>query len=536
MKHILTALLLILPWLGFGQVLESSTLPIIKISTNGNTIVDEPKVLADMEIIDNGEGNLNRPTDTPNDYDGVIGIEFRGSSSQALFAKKNYGIELRKVGEQDTSVALLGMPAEEDWVLHGPYSDKTLMRNALTFHLWNATDRYGSRTRYVELILDSDYKGVYILMEKIKRDGDRVDIAKLEEDENSGDDLTGGYIIKLDKFDGGNSGEGFVSSYAPPLQTSQDQRIYFQYDYPKGDNITPQQEAYIQDYVREFEDALYGGDFLNPVTGYKAFAEMESFVDFAIMNEVSRNVDGYRLSTFMYKDKDSKGGKLTLGPIWDFNLAWGNANYCDGSNTTGWAWDFNQVCDQDFWLIPFWWDRLLQDPEFVETLNTRWTELRAGRFSTASIHNYIDSLALAMDDPIIRNYERWPIIGEYIWPNNYVGSSYQDEINYLKDWVSQRMIWLDNSIPTLRTITSNEEITERLLRVYPNPVGSRFTLASPVQIRKYSVGDLQGREIINSEGSGQLNHVVDTSTLPGGVYILSVEYIDGGKESIRLLK
>ena len=298
MTRFLFFIITLLPFQGIAQTFTESTLPIIRIDTEGNTIVDEPKVLAKMGIIDNGPGNINRPGDPPNDYDGSIGIEFRGSSSQALFDKKNYGIELRKVGEQDTSLSLLGMPAEEDWVLHGPYSDKSLMRNVLTFHLWTATGRYGSRTRYVELLLNNDYKGVYVLMEKIKRDGGRVDIARLEEDENSGDDLTGGYIIKLDKFDGGNSGAGFSSTYDPPGKVREEQQIYFQYDYPRGDRITPAQESYIQSYVQAFEDALFGSNFLDPVTGYKAYADMASFVDYAIMNEITRNVDGYRLSTF----------------------------------------------------------------------------------------------------------------------------------------------------------------------------------------------------------------------------------------------
>jgi len=343
MRRYLNALFLILPLYAFSQVtLDSTLLPIISINTNGGTIVDEPKILATMGIIDNGPGNFNHMGDPFNDYDGNIGIEFRGSSSQ-FFDKKNYGIELWKSFRVDTSLALLGLPKEEDWVLHGPYSDKSLMRNALAFNLWSKTGRYGSRTRFTELVLNNGYKGVYILMEKVKRDSARVNISKLTAIENTGDDLTGGYIVKVDKFDGTNSGDGWSSPFDPPGKVSFDQQVYFQFDYPKGRNITSAQRAYIEKYVTNFETTLAGPEFRNPVTGYQAYIDIDSFVDFAIINEITRNVDGYRLSTFLHKDKDSKGGKLYIGPIWDFNLAFGNADYCQGSNTSGWAWDFNET-------------------------------------------------------------------------------------------------------------------------------------------------------------------------------------------------
>jgi len=202
-------------------ILDSTRLPLIIVETDGNrSIPDEPKIDASMRVIDNGSGNYNKPDDPANDYDGRIGIELRGSSSQFLFDKKNYGIETRTAANQDTSVSLLGLPVEEDWVFHGPFSDKTLMRNMLAFKLAESFDTYASKFKPFELILNGDYKGVYILMERVKRDNDRIDIARLEEDENSGDALTGGYIIKVDKFDGNNSGFGFESQYRPPLYDS----------------------------------------------------------------------------------------------------------------------------------------------------------------------------------------------------------------------------------------------------------------------------------------------------------------------------
>lgn len=522
------------PILACGQVLESN-LPIIVINTNGNTIVNEPKVLAGMGIIDNGPGAINSSDDPFNDYDGVIGIEFRGSSSQS-FPKKNFGIELRKEGQQDTSLSLLGMPAEEDWVLHGPYSDKAQLRNVLTFELWKYTGRYGSRTRFVELILNGDYRGLYVLMENVKRDGDRVDIARLRDDENSGDDLTGGYIIKIDKFDGTVSGDGFASLYEPPGRTREEQQIYFQYDYPRGDEITPAQETYIRDYVRAFENALNSGNFTDPVTGYRAYADMGSFVDYALLTEMTRNVDAYRLSTFLFKDKDSNGGLLNIGPPWDYNLAWGNANYCDGSSVSGYAWDFNQVCDEDFWLIPFWWDRLLRDPGFVAALNERWTELRSGPWSTESIHSYIDSVTQVLEAPVQRNYQRWGSLGEYVWPNNFVGQTYQEEVGYMKDWIGQRLSWLDANLPALQNITSVSELNEDEASIYPNPVNDILIVRGESRIVHLELRDAQGRLLKSIYPEDQMEYHLYTGDLRAGVYILSTQESSGRRTNARLIK
>ena len=429
------------------------------------------------------------------------------------------------------------MPAEEDWVLHGPYSDKSLMRNVLTFELWSHTGRYGSRTRYVELILNNGYKGLYVLMENVKRDNDRVDIARLRPEENSGDDLTGGYIIKLDKFDGTVSGDGFASRYEPPRKTNPDQQIFFQFDYPRGDEITSQQAAYIRDYVRAFEDALYSGSFTNPVEGYRAYADMNSFVDYALVTEMTRNVDAYRLSTFLFKDKDSNGGLLNIGPPWDYNLAWGNANYCDGSLTSGWAWDFNSVCDGDFWLIPFWWDRFMQDPAFVQRLNERWTELRAGPYATSRIHAYIDSVALALEDPVARNYDRWGNLGEYVWPNEFVGQTYQEEINYLKNWISQRLNWLDSNFPALLNITAVDPDELTGIRLYPNPVGDMMNIADAENVAQVELRDLNGRlvkQITHQQGVSLIT--MDMSAISPGVYLVTIINNDGTLQSARIVK
>ncbi|MGB5555263.1 MAG: CotH kinase family protein [Flavobacteriaceae bacterium] len=423
------------------NLLPEDRLPQISINTEGQPIVDEPKVDADMVITTFGGV----------DYEGKIGIEIRGASSQ-FFAKKSFGIETRDASNADFSVSLLGMPEEEDWVLYGPFSDKSLMRNKLIYDLAREMGGYASRTAFVELSINDSYQGLYVFMEKLKRNKDRIDISKLTPDENTGEDLTGGYIIKIDKIniDGGetyNDQNSFSSSYSPP-NANLGQTVHFLYEYPKEEDISAEQKTYISDYIQQFENALNSNAFDNPDTGYANYIDVPTFIDFFLLNELSNNVDGYRLSTFMHKGKNEK---LKMGPIWDFNLAFGNADYCSGGEPNVWAYKFNERCADDFWLVPFWWERLLQDPAYVEQLKARWNTLRGGIFSDAALQAQIEAyqIALTKAGAIDTNFDKWNIMGSYVWPNNYVGISYTDDLGYLKGWISNRLVWLDGAIAAL---------------------------------------------------------------------------------------
>ena len=433
-----TLLLMLLPIIVFSQFSESN-LPIVIIKTNGQVILDKTRIVCDMGIIDNGFGNINSVNDPFTGYNGKISIEYRGSSSQS-FPKKSYALETQDSLGNNNNVSLLGIPVENDWILYAPYSDKSLMRNFLTFYLGNKMGRYAPRTKYCELIVNGYYRGVYVLMEKIKRDNDRVDIAKLDNDDIAGDNLTGGYIIKIDKSTG-SGGASWASNY----NTIGGNRLYIQYHYPEAAIISDEQKNYIIDFMDDFEYALYSTNFTNYSNGYLKYIDIHSFIDFYLINELSRNIDGYRLSTYMYKDKDSKGGKLTMGPLWDYNLAFGNAYYCDGWNVNGWQQDGGCF---DLADVPFWFERLLEDAEYQNTLKCRWEYLRETSFHQDAIFNFIDSMALYLDDAQQRNFQRWDILGNYVWPNYYVGNTYQDEIYFLKGWISDRLIWMDDNIPS----------------------------------------------------------------------------------------
>jgi len=421
-----------------GFIYESSinSLPFISINTNGNIIVDEPKVSANLQI-KKGDSLIES-------YQ--IGIEIRGSSSQ-MFDKKSYGFETWDENGEDLDASLGGLPEEEDWILYGPYSDKSLIRNVLIYDLSNTIGQYATRTDLYELEINESFLGTYVLMEKIKRDKNRVAISK-----NKEEDISGGYILKIDKPTGDgkwyDESFSFSSRYRPNGSLGQNKNTFFLYEYPNADDIDNNQKEYIQNYIHDFENALASEEFKSEENGYKNYIDLDSFIDFFILNEISKNPDGYRLSTFMHKDK---GEKLKMGPIWDFNLAFGNVNYCTGASPEGWIYRFNEVCPDDTWLVPFWWYRFMEDPAFVSALKERWNNLRTNLFTNSEILEKITSLEenLKISNSVRNNFSKWSVLGEYVWPNDFIGNSYNDEINYLKDWTVNRLGWLDTEINSL---------------------------------------------------------------------------------------
>ncbi|MGK4568905.1 CotH kinase family protein [Flavobacterium sp. 3HN19-14] len=296
-------------------VFSSSNLPIVIIDTDNVPIPDEPKIDGTMGIIYNGEGQINHITDAPDNFNGNIGIEMRGNYSQGL-PQKPYKFETRDATLEELNVSLLGMPEEHDWLLIANYNDKVFMRNALAYSLFSQMGHYATRSQYCEVVLNGIYQGVYLLMENIKRDHNRVDIAKLTATENSGIDVTGGYIIKNDYWDDSNS---WLLNYHPIDHPSYD--VHLVYDYPKSEDITVQQKNYIKTFVNDLETALYGNNFADPVNGYNKYLDTDSFIDYFIVNELARNNDGFKKSSYFNKDINTPTAisKLKAGPVWDFD-------------------------------------------------------------------------------------------------------------------------------------------------------------------------------------------------------------------------
>lgn len=532
------------PSLPISVSIDSSNLPIVMINTAlGKIIPDEPKIMAKMKVSFDSTASFNMVSPTNYHFHGDIGIELRGSSSKYNYPKKSYGFETRTNNGDNLDTALLGMPKENDWILYAPYGDKTLIRNVLTYRISNDLGMYAPRTQFVELTLNDNLLGTYVLMEKIKRDKKRVNVSKLRPDEISGNDLTGGYIIKIDKKEG--KFDGWHSEYGSAEKESY--RTFFQYVYPKYDEIVDQQKTYIQNFMKGFEESLRLENFEDPITGYRKYIDMESFIQYFIMNELTKNMDGYRLSTFMYKDRDDKGGKLHMGPVWDYNLAFGNYVSFTGHETDSWALDFGNIKPSDQYQLPFWWDRLLQDADFVNELKLYWDQKRETTLSKNHIFAAIDEMTKYTEQARNRNFSVWQeTFNVPIWPNNPLADDYDGEITYLKNWISDRLEWIDANIGEVRekkTYVSidNEKFNEYLaINTYPNPfsyeINIELNLESTrnIDIMVYNtIGQKinhitntrldRGNHIFTWQGQKQNGEIVEP-----GVYIYTI-VIDGNK-------
>jgi hypothetical protein len=409
----------------------SSNLPLVIINTFGQRLSHEGRVPVSMRFINRDKGRTRLIGSSGVDSRAMINI--RGTSS-LQFPKHSFTFRTKDEAGNTLKAPLLGFPSDSEWVLYAPYPDKSLIRDVLAYDLSRQMGHYAPRTRFVEVFVSDsrrrlsrrDYAGVYVFEEKIKQGPARVNIAKLGPEENKEPEISGGYIFKKDHEDMGATG-GFNTS----------QGIHFFYVEPREDQLTPQQKSWLTGYLNEFEGVLAGPDFNDPLHGYAAYIDPASFIDFQWMVEMSKNIDGYRLSNYLHKDRN---GKLKTEPIWDWNLSFGNANYMEGWIPEGWY--ARHVPDKDY---P-WFRRLFKDPDFRQQWIDRWAELRTKQFALTNILARIDGFASELQESQERNFRRWPILGQWVWPNSFVGKTYPQEIDWMKKWIEQRLAWIDRQV------------------------------------------------------------------------------------------
>ncbi|MDQ3190328.1 MAG: CotH kinase family protein [Bacteroidota bacterium] len=511
-----------------------SDLPIMVINTNGQHIIREERIFVDVGIIYNGEKQINKLSDQWNHYNAKGSIRYRGQSSMG-FPKKGYALDTETINGENLEVPLLGMPLNHKWVLYASYNDKTLLRNVFSYQLFSDIINYSVRTRFVELVINGNYRGVYVLIEKIKRGKAHVPVSKLTAQDLAGDDLTGGYIISIDNKS--SKRDGWYSNI--PSNTNNDQ-VYFQYIYPEPGNIQQVQKEYIKSHFHEFENVLKSPGWKDPVNGYRKYIDLPSFLDNFIINELSRNVDAYRKSTYFYKDKDSEGGKIVNGPIWDFDMAWYNANFGGGDQIAGWQYHFGWVWHppapgEETLPTPFWWKRFLEDPYFVNELNCRYKNLRRGQLTTDYLNRIIDK---SVNDIMLarnRNFHYWPIMGKWVYSNvTPVATSYEEEILRMKDWINNRLIWMDNNLPGNCPdvgIENNEQVVSSF-NVFPNPFNELLSfsyyiaISSEVKIDVVNALGVIVYQNYEKNISGLHNGKINTNEFPKGIYLITLTVND----------
>ena len=458
-----------------AQTFVSSNLPIVIISTdiNPNTgrpteIPDEPKILATMKIIFRPDGSRNNLTDQNNpdylNYSGRIEIEKRGSSSQSL-PKKPYGLTtLKDDNVTNNNISILEMPNEHDWILNSLAFDPSLIRNYLSYDLSRSIGNYAARGKYCEVMINGIYMGLYIFMEKLKIDANRINIVKMTNTDNDFSEITGGYVTKADKTTGGDPIAWTMQSYSGWTG--------YIHDSPDPREITTQQNIYIQSQFTNLQKAATSQNATSS-NGYPSIIDVPSFIDFILLNEIASNADGYQYSTFFHKDRD---GKLRAGPVWDFDLTYGNDLFMwgyDRSHTNVWQFDDGENTGSKFWRD------LYNNPTFKCYLTRRWKELNAtnGPLNYFIMADRMDKLSNLISEAMVRENQRWGTI-----PNH------RGEIADMKEWLQARINWLNTRLSNYSACTNP---------VIPQLVISKINY-NPVTVDEFSGDDLEFIEITNN--------------------------------------
>ena len=477
--------------------MESSKFPIIEINTDAYGLpLAHKQYPVNMKIIDSKSG-VNKPTDLPV-FDGKVFIERRGESSSS-FPKWSFNVETQDAAGEGVDTSLLGFPKDNDWILFSAFADRSLIRNELCFRLGRNMGYYEPRTRYCELFYNGEYQGLYVFTEKIKRGKNRVNVAKVV-DGAAPENI--GYVFKYDK----------------PGST-------LQFIYPKDKNITIEQINYIKNYMSEFYSVLKTPLVIDPVVGYKKYINPVSLVDYLVINELTKNADSYFFSTYLHKDKNNK---LNYGPLWDYDLAFGNTKWQNGDLIEGWQFIENKVLNIHL---------IMADPEFAKAFAARWKNLRQTYFSTDSLLKTIDYLTNYIEPSRELNFNVWHIFGIEIMNPAYIVQDYDDEITKLKSYIEARAAWIDANIDDIYfDLPTGTQFAQGYAKfsveVYPNPCFERLNInvtnieqgTYEVQIRDINGRTMYQLPVYASDGETQKVSVPANkiSQLKKGFYLVTV--------------
>lgn len=403
----------------------STTLPVIYMNTKGQKILKENAIWGNIALLDRNE-EAQSIFSVPNSIYRAT-IKYRGASSYSKFDKKQYRIEFYKNNKDSTKkVSLAGMGANSEWVLNGPYLDKTLIRNKLVYDLAGELNGWAPDTRFVELFVDGKYQGVYLAVEPVTNGESRLRLAEFG--------LLSGetaYVVNRDRID---TGTEEIETWGKTKGHTYN-ALYIRY--PSKNKITKKQKEYIKNDISEFEQVLYGKNFSDKRIGYQAYIDMDNWVDYFIINEFAMNYDAGNLSTYVYKEL---GGKLQLA-AWDFNNGFDNYQW------------FHTETDRLYTVENSWFDRLWQDESFKEHVCERYGQLRKTTLSDEHIAEKIASYQAELGAAVDRNFKVW---GYSFDENLLVGTgkdgrsrdigSYEEAMQQLTDTIRERLAYLDKEL------------------------------------------------------------------------------------------
>ena len=334
-------------------------------------------------------------------------IKGRGNTTWGM-PKRPYRIKL------DEKTKVFGRWGNKDWILLANYSDKTLLRNITMMEVSRICGM--AWTPYmlsVNVYLNNQYIGVYTFSDHKEIAGHRVNIEVVKEQE-----VEGGYYLEIEEA---------MDEPVCFKTTTMDTPVMFH----EPENPTTAQQNYVRNWFQGFESALLHIQGDHDYTTYRSYIDIPSFVNYYIIQEIAKNPDGnVRKSTYITKEK---GKGLEMYHVWDFDITLGNCDYTNFEKPDGWQMRYVK-----------WYNQLFFDPEFKKAVVNRWNEL----YPTlkTQVPAFIDRQYRLMDGAEAANFERWQILGKKVWPNYYYFPTYQEEYDFLKDFYSERLEWLNGMI------------------------------------------------------------------------------------------
>ncbi len=372
-------------------------LPAFYLSTGGQEILDkENYVKGTYRVVRGFTGEAL--------HEGDVDVRGRGNSTWNM-PKKPYRLRL------STAAELLGMPSNRHWALMANYADRSLIRNDVAFEISRRLGlEYTPRQQYADFFLNGEYMGNYNVTEHIREGKQRVNI----------DEENGGYMLEADGF-----------GYSEPVFFETPREMPITVKYPGDGDITAAQFDYIKDYFTAFEDALFADNFADPEAGYQRYLDLTTFVNYYLANEIAGNSDLY-WSMRMYK-KSASDPLIYTGPVWDVDLGFNNDNRIGDA--------VKKLMLTDAHAPKQWIARIAEDPNFRRAVRTRWNAVKA---DLATINQYVDRQANLLSYSQVGNFQRWDILQEpNIHFNWYVGNTYQDYVDFIKTYLTERIAWLD---------------------------------------------------------------------------------------------